>query len=91
MPRSSGQMAMPSRAMRFDGRLEVSVPSKTIAPLRWVTMPMIDFSVVVFPAPFLPSKVTTSPRATSNDAPCRMCDSPYHALRSRTLSMTADV
>src|SRR5205823_4933143 len=47
-------------------------------------MRMIDLSVVVFPAPLRPSSVTTSPRAISNDAPCNMCDSPYHEWRSRT-------
>src|SRR5678816_2407802 len=45
---------------------------------------MIDFSVVVLPAPLRPSSVTTSPCAISNATPCRMCDSPYHACRSRT-------
>src|SRR6059036_2936736 len=51
-------------------------------------MPMIDLSVVVLPAPLRPSSVMTSPRATSNEAPCRMCDSPYHECRSRTRSNT---
>src|SRR5512142_1147426 len=45
-------------------------------------MPMIDFSVVVLPAPLRPRSVTTSPSCTSNVTPCRMCDSPYHACRS---------
>src|SRR6478609_10627374 len=45
-------------------------------------MPMIDLSVVVFPAPLRPSSVTTSPSFTSNVTPCRICDSPYHACRS---------
>src|SRR5271170_6641536 len=49
-------------------------------------MPMIDFMVVVLPAPLRPSRVTTSPDATSNSTPCRMCDSPYHAFRPRTAS-----
>src|SRR5262245_60438499 len=86
MPRSSGQIAMPSRAMRLEGIAMVSVSPSFTEPLRWVTMPMIDLSVVVLPAPLRPSSVTTSPRATSNEVPCRMCDSPYHELRSRTLS-----
>src|SRR3954465_1801005 len=45
---------------------------------------MIDFSVVVLPAPLRPRSVTTSPCAMSNATPCRMCDSPYHACRPRT-------
>src|SRR6478752_2806704 len=43
---------------------------------------MIDFSVVVLPAPLRPSSVTTSPSFTSNATPCRICDSPYQAWRS---------
>src|SRR5215469_4785775 len=44
-------------------------------------MPMIDFSVVVLPAPLRPSSVTTSPAFTSKLIPCRMWDSPYQASR----------
>src|SRR5690349_12901737 len=47
-------------------------------------MPMIARSVVVLPAPLRPSRVTTSPSATAKLMPCRMCDSPYQAWRSRT-------
>src|SRR6476661_11019468 len=50
---------------------------------------MIDFSVVVLPAPLRPSSVTTSPSPMSNATPCRMCDSPYHACRSRTFNSGA--
>src|SRR5512134_4128347 len=53
-------------------------------PRRFATMPMIDFMVVVLPAPLRPSRVTTSPGSTSRSTPCRMCDSPYQAWRSRT-------
>src|SRR5689334_17107308 len=52
-------------------------------------MPMMDFSVVVLPAPLRPSSVTTSPWCTSNDTPCKMCDSPYQACRSLTESSGA--
>src|SRR5450755_2289783 len=68
----------------------VSLPSSFTEPLRWLTMPMIDFSVVVLPAPLRPSRVTTSPCATSKLTPCRICDSPYHDCRSRTLSIAPD-
>src|SRR5262249_28061301 len=44
-------------------------------------IPMIDFSVVVLPAPLRPSSVTTSPALTSKLMPCRMWDSPYQASR----------
>src|SRR5205823_3364615 len=58
-------------------------------PRRLVTMPMIDLSVVVLPAPLRPSSVTTSPSRTSNATPCRMWDSSYHACSSRTASSEA--
>ncbi len=64
-------------------------PSNAIEPSRRGTMPMIDFSVVVLPAPLRPSSVTTSPAATSKSTPCRTCDSPYQALSSRTASSGA--
>src|SRR5258708_19634740 len=49
-------------------------------------MPMTDFRVVVLPAPLRPSSVTSSPRPISKPTPCRMCDSPYQACKSATLS-----
>src|SRR5215813_1302229 len=77
---------MPSRAMRFDGLPTSSSPPKAIEPLRLATMPMIARKVVVLPAPLRPSRVTSSPSAIANSMPCRMCDSPYQAWRSRTRS-----
>src|SRR5271155_5868082 len=47
---------------------------------------MIDFSVVVLPAPFRPSRVTTSPSRTSRSTPWRICDSLYQACRPLTSS-----
>src|SRR6185436_19359072 len=52
-------------------------------------MPMIDFSVVVLPAPLRPSSVATSPECTSKLTPCRMWDSPYQACRFFTVSAGA--
>src|SRR5260370_6508769 len=49
-------------------------------------MPMADSSVVVWPAPLRPSRVTSSPRPISKPTPCRICDSPYQACRPSTLS-----
>src|SRR5437867_807819 len=89
MPRSSGQNATPSRAIRDDVRAIVSAPSNRTEPLRRATIPMIDFSVVVLPAPLRPSSVTTSPRGTSNSTPWRMCDSPYQAFKPRIESRGA--
>src|SRR2546427_7063329 len=86
MPRSSGQNATPRRAMRSEGSAMICVPSKRIEPSRRAIMPMMAFRVVVLPTPLRPRSVTTSPRRTSNCAPCRMWDSPYHAFRSVTES-----
>src|SRR5881394_540014 len=86
MPRSSGQNAMPMRAIALDGRRMISFCSYLTDPSRRATMPMIDLSLVVLPAPLRPRSVTTSPSATSKSMPCRMCDSPYQALSPRTSS-----
>src|SRR3954451_23675044 len=80
---------MPSRAMAREGIRIVSTPSKTIEPLRLPKMPMMDFSVVVLPAPLRPSSVTTSPGATSKLMPCRTCDSPYQVSSPLTASIGA--
>src|SRR6516162_6367453 len=52
-------------------------------------MPMIDFSVVVLPAPMRPSSVTTSPTKTSKLAPWSTWDSPYQACSPSTASSGA--
>src|SRR5690242_19230203 len=80
---------MPSRAMARDDMRIVSTPSKTIEPLRFARMPMIDFRVVVLPAPLRPSSVTTSPGATSKVMPCSTCDSPYQVSSPLTASIGA--
>src|SRR5262245_19192965 len=72
--------------MASDGWPTVSLPSKVTEPLRFSTMPMTDFNVVVLPAPLRPSSVTSSPLPISKPTPCRMWDSPYHACRASTLS-----
>ena len=70
-----GRLARPSRG-----------PRRRPSPMRFSTMPMTDFRVVVLPAPLRPSSVTSSPRPISKPTPCRMCDSPYQACRPATLS-----
>ena len=64
MPRSSGQNAMPIRAILSEDARMMSWLLKRIEPVRLPMMPMIDFSVVVLPAPLRPSSVTTSPAFT---------------------------
>src|SRR5665213_217076 len=80
---------MPSRAMREDGKPVSSWPAKTTVPRRSGRIPITAFKVVVLPAPLRPSKVTTSPSATAKPTPCKTCDSPYQAWRSRTASSGA--
>src|SRR5207237_7611636 len=55
-------------------------------PVRRGTIPMIDFMVVVFPAPLRPTSVTSSPLRTSRSTPCSTWDSPYHACSLATES-----
>src|SRR2546423_982789 len=57
--------------------------------MRLPTMPMMDLSVVVLPAPLRPSSVTTSPANTSKAAPCSTWDSPYQACSPSTASKGA--
>src|SRR5438552_6896690 len=64
----------------------VSLPSNFTEPVRGFTMPMIDFMVVLLPAPLRPTTVTNSPARTSRSTPCSTCDSPYQASRPFTLS-----
>src|SRR3984957_20640134 len=81
IPRSSGQNAIPIRAILSEEGRMISWSLKRIEPVRLPMMPMIDFSVVVLPAPLRPSNVTTSPAFTLKSMPWRMWDSPYQASR----------
>ena len=94
MPRSSGQNAIPDRAITSEGSRISSLPSNSTDPERFSMIPMMALSVVVLPTPLRPRSVTTSPGRTAKVTPCRMCDSPYQALswftvsRSRVSGMT---
>src|SRR5438034_556457 len=83
-------MVLPICWMMTGARPSVGSSNRT-EPWRWPTMPMMDFSVVVLPAPLRPSSVTTSPGSTANVAPCRMWDSPYQACNASTASSGAAV
>src|SRR4051812_12361036 len=89
MPRSSGQNAMPQRAIAFDESPISSRPSNCTEPARRLTIPMMDLSVVVLPPPLRPTSATTSPARTSKVTPCRMCDSPYQACSPLTVRIGA--
>src|SRR5262245_64612667 len=54
------------------------------------TSPIMDFNVVVLPAPLRPSNVTTSPSCTWKSTPCRTWLSPYQALSPFTSSRSEE-
>src|SRR5580700_9433277 len=84
IPLSSGQKAMPARAITLEASVVSSRSSKRTEPVRFSTMPMIALSVVVLPTPLRPSSVTTSPACTSKVTPWSTWDSPYQASRLLT-------
>jgi hypothetical protein len=60
---------MPSTLIyRPDARV-IPEPAKTICPLAGFSKPEIVFSVVVFPAPFVPMSATSCPRPTWSETP----------------------
>jgi hypothetical protein len=62
--------------MRNGGSPASERPPSVIFPERGGTRPMMLLSVVVLPAPFRPSRQTTSPSATSSERSYRMWLSP---------------
>src|SRR3954468_17858845 len=62
----------------------MSWPLSRISPLRRRITPMMDFRVVVLPAPLRPRSVTVSPSRTSRSTPCSTWLSPYQACSPRT-------
>ena len=60
-PWPPGIWTMPSAAISFGGAWVMSRPSSTMAPRSASTMPLIAFSRVDLPAPFVPRSATTSP------------------------------
>jgi hypothetical protein len=61
-------------------------PSYTIVPRSARSRPVITRNVVVFPAPFAPSTVTTAPRGTCSDTPWRARMLPYDAATPSSFS-----
>src|SRR6478752_2386598 len=89
MPRSSGTQPMPARARASADRLARSAPSRVIVPSICRCRPMTERSRVVLPAPLRPTRVTTSPGATSMLTSVRTRASPYQAERPATSSIRA--
>src|SRR2546428_3274189 len=87
MPRSSGTKPRPARARRSGDQPLISSPPSTIRPSisRW--RPTRHRRVVVFPAPFLPTSVMSSPSSTRNATFFSAWAWPYHAERPATSSI----
>src|SRR5207248_329901 len=62
-------------------------PLNSTSPWRGGSTPQMQRSVVVFPAPLLPSRVTISFSFTLSESENSTCTSPYPALIPRTSSM----
>ena len=73
--RSSGTYPTPRRTMSGVRSPTSSAPSSVTLPERG-TIPRMPRSVVVFPTPLRPNSPVTPPSRTSNETPCKMCDSP---------------
>src|SRR6266851_3654226 len=82
MRRSSGTYANPSAKRTCAGWLNSSLPLKIADPRVLSMRPMMDFNVVVLPAPLRPIRQTISPLATSILTSCSTWLAPYQALRS---------
>src|SRR6266581_2046877 len=83
----SGTRPSPACATRYEGNPCSGLPSNAIVPPRMGTMPMIERTVVVFPMPFRPSKVATSPARTPNETPKRTWLCPYAVASASTSSI----
>src|SRR5690606_28968000 len=73
---------MPRSAIPSGYCVVTSSPLTRICPVFLRKSPMMHRSVVVLPAPFLPSSVNTSPSRMEKLTPCSALLSPYQACRS---------
>src|SRR3569832_1278305 len=69
------------------GSVSSSFPLKIADPRVLSIKPMMDFSVVVLPAPLRPIKQTITPLATTIKMSCSTWLDPYQAFRLLTCSM----
>ena len=84
MARSSGTYASLLRAIWWLSSRVMSSPRSLIVPVFLRRTPMIERSVVVFPAPFRPMSAMHSPSFTVSETPCSACAWPYQAFKSFT-------
>ena len=76
MRRPSGTWVMPFCTMSWGAIDRSEVWSSRTSPVLGASRPESARSVVVLPAPLLPSSVTISPSATLNDTPFKAWISP---------------
>src|SRR5262245_20688188 len=86
MRRPSGTWVTPRRTMACEAMPTSELPSKTTSPSRGARSPEMARSVVVLPAPLLPSRATTSPSPTRKVTPFKARISPSDTWRFRTSS-----
>src|SRR5579883_2492647 len=78
---------MPCRGLRWAGRVPRGRPSKKMAPPEVGMSPITARRVVVFPAPFLPTRATVVPPGTSTVIPRRTSIPPRATSRRSIRSM----
>src|SRR3954465_14190237 len=78
---------MPFRARTYIGLSVTSVPSRRTRPESGAVSPTTIENVVVLPAPFGPSRPTTSPDAISRLTPLTTVRPLYDLVRSRVRSV----
>src|SRR5215831_14945244 len=88
MPASSGEYPMPRRARWCAGRRVMSCPLKATRPLWTGRRPMMLSMVVVFPAPFRPTRQTASVSPMASDRPRKTWAGPRN-VSIRSTSSTA--
>ncbi len=69
MRRPSGEWASPMATILWAPTPSSGRPSKLIFPVAGLSSPERVRRVVVFPAPLVPMRVTTSPASTVNEMP----------------------
>src|SRR3984957_3313521 len=77
---------MPAPTMAAGGIPVMSRPSKRIRPDWAASSPMIAFSMVLLPAPLLPTSATTSPGSTSRLTSSTARTGPYETRTPETSS-----
>src|SRR2546430_1516822 len=78
---------MPRGARSWAGRRVMSRPRKATVPARTGRSPMMLSIVVVFPAPFRPTRQTASPSLTASETPRRICAGPRKVSMRSSSSM----